>query len=106
MRARAIGIGVEVSAVEVGEEEIESVPTRVRFLFFLLGGRGAFSFRAFLLVACSFPCFFTAFEVVSLISSLDYSSRLDIQAYPFGTLDMLILPSMSCTNYYYIKSLI
>lgn len=39
-----VGIDVEVPVVEVGEEEIESILARVGFLFFLLGGRGAFSF--------------------------------------------------------------
>jgi len=38
-----VGFDEEISVV-VGEEEIESVPTRVGFFFFLLGRRGAFSF--------------------------------------------------------------
>lgn len=44
MGARVVGIGAGAGTVEVGGEEIESIPGGVRSLFFLLGGRGDFSF--------------------------------------------------------------
>ena len=73
MRFGVVRVGVRAREVEVGGEEIESIPSGVRSLLLFLVGRGAFSFWAFLLVACSFPYFFSTSRVVSLTTSLSCS---------------------------------